>query len=555
MSTQNPAPYPTGQRALTPREQLQRAQALACVSGQDGAKCRSQVHVALFFDGTGNNLNLDYYQAKPAQQKPSNIARLFLAARDKPDDGYFAFYMPGVGTPFPEIGDNGGWFGLGQTAGGAAGWYGEERILWALTRLVNAPYRYVTKGILIEDGLAKTIVSNAGGLNGILMRKTILRTWQEKLQKALKGRKPEVTQINLSVFGFSRGATEARAFVNWLYQVCEQKNGCWHFAGIPLRTQFLGIFDTVASVGIAQLFPDSLPATGHMAWADGNLAIHPAVEQCVHYMAGHEVRACFPLDTVRRGNGYPGNAMEVMYPGSHSDVGGGYASGALGILPAQNAQMCVIPCHRMYEAARQAGVPLLAMNQLTDQVQKLLTPTQQVINDFNAYLRDAKVAPASAEKMHQQHMALYLSHRFKYRREFTQRAPYRTASSKHREYLQQTQQGIIKGLAKLNAGNPMAPDFDPVRAAAEAKARHQKYDKDRPVLKGKGMPTTIASPETDPVNVATSMDLRRLTPAIEHFLESYIHDSMAGFIEDKVDETSLNGIGLFKFRALYKGDE
>lgn len=415
-----------------------------------------------------------------------------------------------------------------------------------MVQLLNAPHVYVTGSPLIPPAQTRTIISNAAGVNGMLMRKTILRTWQEKLQAALKGRKPQLTQINLSVFGFSRGATEARAFVNWLYQVCEQENGGWHFAGIPLRTQFLGIFDTVASVGIAQLFPDSLPATGHMAWADGNLAIHPAVEQCVHYVAGHEVRACFPLDTVRRGNSYPGNAVEVMYPGSHSDVGGGYASGALGILPSQDSQMCVIPCRRMYDAARLAGVPLLAMGQLDKKIQDLLTPTQQVISDFNAYLRDAKVAPASAEKMHQQHMALYLSQRFKYRREFTQRAPYRTASSKHQEYLRQTQQGIINGLNKLHAGDPMAPDFDPVREAVKIKHKPPQYNR---VL------TPAVSPETDPVNVAASMDLRRLTPAIEHFLDSYIHDSVAGFIEDAFYEGTANGCGLFKFRALYKGDE
>jgi len=540
MSTQNPAPYPSGQRVLTAREQLQRAQALACVSGKDSSKCQGQIHVVLFFDGTGNNINQDYFEVKPERQKPSNIARMFLAARDKPDNGYFAFYMPGVGTPFPEIGDKGG------VLGGAAGAGGEARILWALTRLVNAPYRYVTKGVLIDDGLAKSITEMASGVTGGAMRWALFTNWQRRLQAALKGRKPEVTQINLSVFGFSRGATEARAFVNWLYRLCEQENGGWQFAGIPLRTQFLGIFDTVASVGIAQLIPDKFPFTGHMAWADNNLGIHPAVEQCVHYLAGHEVRACFPLDTVRRGNSYPANTVEVMYPGSHSDVGGGYASGDLGIMPAQNSQMCVIPCRRMYEAALQAGVPLLAMNQLTDQVQKLLTPTLQVINDFNAYLRDAKVTAASAEKMHQQHMALYLSQRFKYRREFTQRAPYRTASSKHQEYLRQTQKGIINGLAKLHAGDPMSSDFDPIHAAEKVKNNQSHY--------GLALNPAV-SPETDPVHIASSLDLRRLTPAIEHFLDSYIHDSVAGFTETAFYEGTFNGSGLFKFRAVYKGDE
>lgn len=550
MSTQNSAPYPTGQRALSPREQLQRARALSCVTGQEQAKCQGQIHVAMFFDGTGNNISADLYQAPAGKEKPSNIARLFMTARDKPHDGYFAFYMPGVGTTFPEIGDKGG------TLGGGAGAGGEARILWALTRLVNAPYRYVTKGFLIDDGLAKTITGNAGGVTGGVMRKVIFNTWQQNLQTALAGRKPQVTQINLSVFGFSRGATEARAFVNWLYQLCQQENGGWSFAGIALRTQFLGIFDTVASVGIAQLLPNTLRATGHMAWADDNLAIHPAVEQCEHYVAGHEVRACFPLDSVRRGKSYPGNALEVMFPGSHSDVGGGYGSGDLGILPAQDSQMCVIPGRRMYDAARQAGVPLLAFDQLTEQVQRLLTPTQQVINDFNAYLRDAKVAPGPAEKMHRQHMALYLSHRFKYRHEFTQRAPYRTASAKHQGYLKLTQASLINGLRNLHAGDPMAPGFDPSCAAAQAAKEDRDLKRAMPVLPERGVPIPHeVLPETDPKEVATAIDTRRLTPAIESFLEKYVHDSMAGFIDDGVNEAQLNGIGLLKFRTLYTGNE
>ncbi|TDR80105.1 T6SS phospholipase effector Tle1-like catalytic domain-containing protein [Paludibacterium purpuratum] len=548
MSTNNPAPYPTGQRVLSPREQLQRAQALACVSGKEGAKCQAQIHVMLFFDGTGNNINADYYQAPGGKQKPSNIARLFLTARDKQHEGYFRFYMPGVGTPFPEIGDKGG------ALGGGAGAGGEARILWALTQLVNAPYRYVTQGgFLIKDTLARVL---ATGQLGEIMRQATFSTWVDKLQKALKGRKPQVTQINLSVFGFSRGATEARAFVNWLYQLCQKENGGWTFAGIALRTQFLGILDTVASVGLAPLLPNNLPATGHMAWADHNLTIHPAVEQCLHFVAGHEVRACFPSDSVRRGSHYPGNALEVMYPGAHSDVGGGYPSGALGILPEQNGQLCVIPGRRMYDAARQAGVPLQPLNQLTEQIQQLLTPTQQVIADFNAYLRDAKVAPGPTEQMHRRHMALYFSLRFKYRKEFTQRAPYRTASRQHQGYLQITQDSLINGLRKLHAGDPMAPDYQPSRAAAKAAKEDEALQKNLPSMPENGVPIPASiMPETDPKTVAAAMDTRHLTPAIESFLEKYVHDSMAGFIADSVNEAKYNGIGLFKFRTVYTGDQ
>ena len=46
-------------------------------------------------------------------------------------------------------------------------------------------------------------------------------------------------------------------------------------------------------------------------------------------VSGHEQRLCFPLDSVRRANGkYPPCAIEVVYPGMHSDIGGGYPPGS-----------------------------------------------------------------------------------------------------------------------------------------------------------------------------------------------------------------------------------
>lgn len=55
------------------------------------------------------------------------------------------------------------------------------------------------------------------------------------------------------------------------------------------------------------------------------------IKKCVHLVSGHEQRLCFPLDSVRRANGkYPPCATEVVYPGMHSDIGGGYPPGIKG---------------------------------------------------------------------------------------------------------------------------------------------------------------------------------------------------------------------------------
>ena len=97
---------------------------------QHSACCHS-LHISLFFDGTNNNNDND-----TKKNHPSNIAKLFhasLRGKDAEESGYFSYYMPGVGTPFPEVGE------LDYSEGGlkyATG--GEDRINWALVSLAHS---------------------------------------------------------------------------------------------------------------------------------------------------------------------------------------------------------------------------------------------------------------------------------------------------------------------------------------------------------------------------------------------------------------------------------
>lgn len=578
MTTTSPSPFSeSGQRQLSIKEAMQRAKALACTASKDKKpSCASQLFVGMFFDGTGNNREEDYVKSPVDQRKHSNIVRLFHAHRYDPETGYFRIYIPGVGTPFPEIGDDNKYWGPNR--GAAAGEKGQERIIWALLQLLNVPHQYVTKALLILDGLAKTITNTLASVGSpAAQRRMALRTWQEKLAAALKGRKPQVEQINLSVFGFSRGAAEARVFVNWLFEVCEQEGGGWTFAGIPLRVQFLGIFDTVASVGLANLFDNGILA-GHQGWADNTLEIHPAVEQCVHFVAGHEVRACFPLDSVRVKSAYPANALEVMYPGSHSDVGGGYAPNALGVSPAQDSFMSIIPGVNMYHEARKAGVPLMEWSNLKEAFQRDFTPSQATIRDFNAYLKAAKAGSGSVEEVGRKHMAHYFSYRFKHRGQFYQRVPYTAALTKDQKYLKKTQECLIERLGSLLLADDsfmpfpgqerkmvqtaypdqkqyspvpghvkrekvLSPEFDPAKSAHEYEKR----------LKAFGWKPDIAQKHV--LEVAKRIDVHAVTSEIEGFFDRYIHDSMAGFMDMKMDEYDRNGIGIAKFRTVFKGND
>ncbi|WP_254067836.1 DUF2235 domain-containing protein [Burkholderia sp. L27(2015)] len=264
------------------------------------ADCSQSLWISLFFDGTGNNLDDD-----TPRLKHSNVARLYLThAQDDDSSGRYRIYIPGLGTPFREIHEN-----TGSALGGAFGAGGERRLQWAREKF--------------DQIIAK---AKARATNP----------------------KHQIRMINVALLGFSRGAACARAFAVRLAAECKQQGEGWQWREYPIRLYFMGLFDTVASVGLpagAKAWdhspplqaattiiapPMSLalmvaPKNGHYDWGK-QLKIPAMVEQCVHYVAAHEVRDSFPLDSVRDGTQYPANTVEVMYPGVHSDVGGGYTS-------------------------------------------------------------------------------------------------------------------------------------------------------------------------------------------------------------------------------------
>ncbi|MBN8226942.1 DUF2235 domain-containing protein [Corallococcus macrosporus] len=118
-----------------------------------------------------------------------------------------------------------------------------------------------------------------------------------------------------------------------------------------------------ASGGTPGADPASGLANGHMTWAD-DLRIPAMVEDCVHMVAAHEIRNSFPLDSVLQGLRYPKNCREMVYPGSHSDVGGGYRPGEGARSTEAGSFLSLIPLRGMRLEAIKAGVPLEAASPL-----------------------------------------------------------------------------------------------------------------------------------------------------------------------------------------------
>ena len=341
-----------GQRVLSDREREQRQMALAPTvpdKVEAMCDCTKVIHFSVFFDGTGNNRKQEL--AKPLEERAlSNIAKLFDAHKD--NASISQHYIPGVGTPYPEIGDKGGAISM------AIGTGGNKRIKKALE--------------LLDKAIAETPA-------------------QQKIRL-----------INVVVFGFSRGAAQARAFIRDLSALCAPEDGAYSYKGVPLRVAFSGIYDTVCSA-YDNVFQAALSKTGgHNGWADG-MQLPPMVEQSVHMMAAHEARIRFPLDSTRIDAAYPDNTIEVWYPGVHADVGGGYAPGYQG----RNNTISRFSLNEMFDLAFAAGVLFQRIDDLPGRVQdEFKNDDPQLRKAFNAYLQAVPKKSGPLEEVQAAHMEL-----------------------------------------------------------------------------------------------------------------------------------------------------
>ena len=186
---------------------------------------------------------------------------------------------------------------------------GEARIHWAMIQVLNAAHRALSGQPLVDKARLASLVNGPSFLGGGNLvstsdarRRGVFSTLISELAAKLRDNKPRLQTLYLTVFGFSRGAAEARVFCHWLdrlwktvVEADDRLYGC-----IPrLRIQFVGLFDTVASVGLANSAP--VPNDGgFMGWADGTLELPARVDRCVHYVAMHEIRKSFLLSTTRK---------------------------------------------------------------------------------------------------------------------------------------------------------------------------------------------------------------------------------------------------------------
>ncbi|WPX27210.1 T6SS phospholipase effector Tle1-like catalytic domain-containing protein [Pseudomonas sp. AH2] len=201
----------------------------------------------------------------------------------------------------------------------------------------------------------------------------------------------EITHIIFDVFGFSRGAAAARHFAT---EVAKVRNGplgvvlnSYKIAFSPkfmgqykkhIRIGFIGLFDTVAATGgLSNLLNVSSSITPGL-----NIALPPSdFRHVVQLVARDECRDNFALNEV--GPDHP----EIIVPGVHSDVGGGYRAEAdecVLITPMQAltvAENCDVKTTSIYHDALQAKMHMIAKGWPAEMLEIITPPSMELAID------------------------------------------------------------------------------------------------------------------------------------------------------------------------------
>ena len=414
------------------------------VKGRALPTCANYAHIGVFFDGTNNN---KYFSTK--EKSHSNVARLYdvfpgegvlteeqirqtarvyydgewekrtlpvpstFAAKEKAE--YFSeaqvrktmyrkIYVPGVGTPFRQVGDEND-DELGNRLGEAVAKYGNARIIWAmlqvLSLLMSMSGQEAIPAQELDDMARKLGRSAVDGDVKIAFYKKL--NGSHYLRKLQNDRLPKIEAVNLYVFGFSRGAAAARSFCTRMRTYLAKLD-----IKFKINIKFLGLFDTVASVGSAHssraLYGKE---NGHHSWAAMDLMFPSGIDKTVHLVAAHEVRGSFPITSIASMTG-----EEIVFPGVHSDVGGGYAPTEQGksvYVDTDTGKLSQIPLSVMYRKAVMAGVPLLLPSEWQDDaIKEVMKVDPVLIRDFNSYRENTDISGKYLRDMLRKQYAFYI---------------------------------------------------------------------------------------------------------------------------------------------------
>ncbi len=279
------------------------------------------LRLGLFFDGTGNN------EANSAAAAGCFAADVGLAAEVAEDIRQYCAalgYDGQGGAPDNSYGND-----LSNVAR-LYGLYPDDTLVQLPPGAEEAHIKVYLEGIGTSSGLADSLYSQGTGHGdtGVVARVEQMPALTLKQLRLLQDTNPglKIRRIEIDLFGFSRGAAAARHCANDLLKGANSLLARSLPAGSSLLVpgfvwrhrsdvilNFIGLFDTVAGI----VSPQTLDFSPHNARNSGlQLRLAPGTaRQVVHLVADHEYRHNFSLTQAE---------LDIVLPGCHSDIGGGY---------------------------------------------------------------------------------------------------------------------------------------------------------------------------------------------------------------------------------------
>jgi len=510
--------------------------------------CEATLNIGLFFDGTNNNKDRD-----SAKRSDTNIARLFDLYSDVKTDGHKKVYIPGVGTKFPEIGE------YGESKAGLGCAFGcEGRVIFALLAIFNTLHQYCSKNNMFDKGSILALCRNNASVpddhdcenlaklgirHGLLQpeigssnnRREFLTRQSNYLTAKINDGKPRIVECFVDVFGFSRGAAEARVFCHWLDELLVDGR----LAGVPLHFRFVGIIDTVASAGFWAGTKSFLTNStgGHGAWASAeSLSLPVSVQNCVHMVAMHELRRNFPLDQIGIDGKLQAGWVQLAYPGAHSDVGGGYQPGELGIsVEDDSKKLSQIPLNHMLDCAIAAGAPMKKPTRIPGSYNSFAIHSD-LTKAYDDFVSQASLTPRPIHEWLQP----YLNWRWQIRAQFHTTNQVRRAN--------QADKDILIAFNKI-----LIDDASAIAPIATRSSGQLAFEIVKTVFSGSEKRKVRVRSKLDPeaqTVLALAQRAAPTPPAFAALFDNYVHDSLAGFNSPNLELT-----GYWRYRKVFLGSD
>jgi hypothetical protein len=346
--------------------------------------CEHTLRVGFFFDGFGRHRIKDMQTGRV-----SNIGKLYMAHTDYVEDGalfsYRKFYASGLGEDFSadlNLAATSALTSFESTASDIPAGVVEDQAIEAAKDILDAKRNWwerisrdlkallqkpVKAGKLLKGALIDASVELWAPFRDNSYAAELLKTGADtRIQGAMdflageireieiQTGRPLLKKIELTVYGFDYGATLARAFLHELLSREPQPaDGTYRYQGKTLTILFAGLFDGVDRSHVDLPY---LPLPVRTVLDDGG-PLPEHVKQALHLVAAHERRF---YRRARLLGSNKANWMEKWMPGVSEDIGGSLLAGE----QKPSAELALVSLHEMYHAARRAGAPFPALDEL-----------------------------------------------------------------------------------------------------------------------------------------------------------------------------------------------